>query len=347
MPLPFIFIFALVLSSCETEEIGTDGINLKVNKSVSETQCDAVIDFEPLEAGAIVTELSSGNGVSGQVIPGSISMYGENLNPGRPDENHAMIFDTENPTGGDEDLVVPGADFMKVLIISEDLDSTDPDDDDAPGGAFTFDFSGFGPGYVDVVEFNSIDNEEEGAWEAYDAGNTLISSGPIAMISDQTSQVVSVNAVGVVTLVVTLNGSGAIDNFCINVEEENEGCTLTQGYWKNEKKGPFPAPYDREDEFYLSGQTWQEVLKTAPKNNAYYQAAHQFIAAVLNVANGASVPAEVEGAITNGEDLFNTYSPEEIDELSGNDPLRKQFLEINDTLDDYNRGEIGPGHCDD
>ncbi|HMB61758.1 MAG TPA: hypothetical protein VKN36_01705 [Eudoraea sp.] len=339
---------AFAFTSCETEAIGEGS----PDKSISATklvasQCDAVIDFEPLDAGTIVSELSSGSGVSGAVIAGSISVYGENLNPGRPAVNHAMIFDTDNPTGDDEDLAVPGEDNMKVLIISEDLDASDPDDDDAPGGTFTFDFSGFGPGSVDVVEFISIDNEEEGEWEAFDGDGVMIASGPIAMIADQTQQVVAVNATGVETLVITLNGSGAVDNFCINVEEEEEGCTLTQGFWKNTKKGPWPAPYDRDDTFFLSGQTWQEVLNTAPGGNAYYQAAHQFIAAVLNEANGASTPDEVDDAISDALDLFNAYTPADIEDLSGDDPLRTEFITINDTLDSYNQGDIGPGHCDD
>jgi hypothetical protein len=348
LPLLLMLGLFVFLTSCETESIGDDqNPTLKAVKFVAKVECDAIIDFEPLDAGTVVSTLTSGNGVSGAAIAGSVSVYGENLNPGRPDVNHAMIFDTENPTGGDEDLVVPGADNMKVLIISEDLDSGDPDDDDAPGGTFTFDFSGFGPGAVDVIQFNSIDNEEEGSWEAFDGGGTSIASGSIAMIADKTDQIIAVGATGVVTLEITLNGSGAVDNFCINVKEEEGGCTLTQGFWKNEKKGPWPAPYGRDDIFYLSGQTWQEVLDTSPAGNAYYQAAHQFIAALLNVANGASSPDEVDDAIALGQDLFNTYTPGEIAPLRGNNALRTQFLSVNDTLDDYNKGDIGPGHCDD
>ncbi len=346
--IPYILMLGLfVFTSCETESVGEaqDPV-LKAVKLEVMPSCDAVIDFQPLDAGTIVSTLSSGSGVSGAVISGSISVYGENLDPARPDVNHAMIFDTDNPTGGDTDLVIPGADYQKVLIISEDLDSSDPDDDDVPGGIFTFDFSGFGPGVVDVVNFNAIDNEEEGEFEAFDSDGNLIASGHIDMIPDGTDQLVTVNATGVEILVITLNGSGAVDNFCINVEEEEGGCTLTQGFWKNTKKGPWPAPYDRDNTFYLSGQTWQEVLDTAPGGNAYYQAAHQFIAALLNVANGASSPDDVDAAIALGQDLFNAYSPDEIAPLKGNDPLRKQFLSVNDTLDDYNNGEIGPGHCD-
>ena len=57
-----------------------------------------------------------------------------------------MIFDSANPTGGDDDL---GSDTLGgVLIISEDGDSTDPDDN-AAGGSICFDFD-------DVVRMKSI-----------------------------------------------------------------------------------------------------------------------------------------------------------------------------------------------
>lgn len=344
---PFALMLGLVviLSSCEIESISEVSAT-KVTSLLND--CDAVIDFQPLPAGTIVDALSSGNGVSGVAVPGTIVVYGENLDPARPDVNHAMIFDTDNPTGGDTDLVIPGADYMNVLIISEDLDSDDPDDDNVPGGIFTFDFSGFATGVVDVLEFNAIDTEEGGSYEAYDSDGILITSGAIGSIADGTDQAVAVNAVGVEVFVVTLDGSGAVDNFCVNVEEDvEEGCTLTQGFWKNPKKGPWPSPFNRDDEFYLSGQSWQDVLLTAPKDNAYYQAAHQFIAASLNGANGASSTDEVDAAIALGQDLFSFYEPGDIAGLSGDDPLREQFISINDTLDAYNKGDIGPGHCDD
>lgn len=339
---------SLLVTSCQIEPLNEDTPELNSVKVTSNLQeCDVMIDFQPLAAGTIVSSLSSGNGVSGAVVPGAIEVYGENLNPGRPPVNHAMIFDTDNPTGQDLDLVVPGADYQKIMIISEDLDSSDPDDADEPGGVFTFDFSGFATGIVDILEFIAIDNEEGGSWEAFDSGGVSIASGSIAMIANRTDQLVTVGATGVAKFVVTLNDSGAVDNFCVNIEEEEEGCTLTQGFWKNPKKGPWPAPYNRDDAFFLSGQTWQKVLKTAPAGNAYYQAAHQFIAASLNVANGASTPDEVDDALALGLSLFNTYTPADIADLSGNDPLRAQFISVNDTLDSYNTGDIGPGHCDD
>lgn len=352
IPIPYVLMFGLsmIFTGCETESTGEEsweGLTPRAVNFEAKFPCSAVIDFTPIAAGTVVTSLSYGNGVSGAATTGSISVYGENLDPARPDINHAMIFDTDNPTGDDSDLVVPGADNQEVLIISENLDTANPDDDGVPGGVFTFDFSDFGPGIVDVGEFTAVDTEEGGSYEAYDVDGILIADGEIGMIADGTFQQVAVNAKDVELLVIILDGSGAVDNFCINLEEGDEGCSLTQGFWKNPKKGSWPEPFNRDDIFFLSGKTYQQVLKTSARGNAYYQASHQFIAASLNVANGASSPDEVDGALTLGGDLFSTYTPAEIGALKGNDPLRAQFLSVNDILDSYNNGEIGPGHCDD
>ena len=130
------------------------------------------------------------------------------------------------------------------------------------------------------------------------------------------------------------------------------GCTLTQGYWKtHSKKGP--APYDdtwagigENTIFFNSGQSYYEVLWTAPKGgNAYYTLAHQYIAAELNFLNDAD-PTAAQAAFEEASTLFETYTPSEIGKLKGNNPLRNQFINLAETLDNYNNGLIGPGHCD-
>lgn len=352
-----ILLLAVAMTSCEKEEALSMleettpmGVAKQLPPLETSEECDAVIDFNGLLAGTTVNTLSSGFGVSGAMIPGSVAVMGridwDDLSP-VGGINYGMIFDTDNPTGDDEDLDVDGRDYQEVLIVSEDLDADDPDDA-AQGGMLMFDFSGFGSGEVTIYDFITIDNEKGGEYEALDADGNVVVSGTLAMIPDATDQVVTLNAAGVEQLTVTFYGSGAMDNICIGIEQEEEaGCTLTQGFWQNIKKGDWPEPYDREDIFYGSGQTWQMVLKSPVKGNAYYQAAHQYIAAVLNIANGASAPDEVDAAISLAMTLFSTYTPAQIAGLKGNDPLRQQFIAISEILDAYNKGEIGPGHCDD
>jgi hypothetical protein len=130
------------------------------------------------------------------------------------------------------------------------------------------------------------------------------------------------------------------------------GCTLTQGYWKTHSlRGP--APYDdawlaigaagADTPFFSSGQTYYEVLWTPPSGgNVYYQLAHQYIAAKLNVLNGASAPSAVTTAIGKAESWFVGKTP--------STPLTKaqktEASGLASILGSYNEGAIGPGHCD-
>lgn len=133
--------------------------------------------------------------------------------------------------------------------------------------------------------------------------------------------------------------------------ECSQGCTLTQGYWKTHSSNG-PAPYDanwasvgENTMFFSSSKTWYQVLWTAVSGNAYYQLAHQYIAAILNQNNGANVPTNVQAALDSAMTLFNTYTPAQIAALKGNSSLRAQFVSLAGTLGSYNEGLIGPGHC--
>jgi uncharacterized repeat protein (TIGR01451 family) len=171
------------------------------------------------------------------------------------------------------------------------------------------------------------------------------------------------------------NGDTGSDGWTVHVSIPcPTGCTLTQGYWKtHSSKGP--APYDdawglldalegsgtpltwagdgsyhgaNEPFFYPTNDsaTWYKVFWTSPSGNAYYQLAHQYEAAVLNILNDADAPASVTNAIAHAEALFEQYSPADIAALKGNDPLRKDFIDTAGILGSYNTGKIGPGHCD-
>ena len=62
--------------------------------------------------------------------------------------------------------------------------------------------------------------------------------------------------------------------------------------------------------FYLSGQTYYQVLWSNPSGgNDYCILAHQFIAAKLNILNGADTTAEVDTALTRAENFFKTFTP--------------------------------------
>src|SRR4030042_2701973 len=144
--------------------------------------------------------------------------------------------------------------------------------------------------------------------------------------------------------------NGSTDTWLISVHVPCEvGCTLTPGYWKTHSMLG-PAPYDdtwamlegglgEDTIFFLSGQTWYEVLWTTPAGgNAYYILAHAYIAAKLNFLNGASSTPEVDAALTEAEAFFASTAP--TTHLSK--ALRGQILGYATILDNYNNGLIGP-----
>ena len=116
----------------------------------------------------------------------------------------ALIFDTDNPTGGDTDLTNGDG---NILIISEDDDASDPDDN-RDGGVITFDFET--PSFIESLDV--IDVEESGEVRLFDADGNLISTIVIPAGANNSVQTLNFNVDGVARVEVDLAGSGAVDN---------------------------------------------------------------------------------------------------------------------------------------
>ena len=201
-------------------------------------QSISVIDFEGMPEGSIVNSVFLGNGVSGDPVSGLVHVYGENPMPWIT-TNAAMIFDATCTPGGtpadctgvDSDLYHP--EWGKTLIISEDLDSTDPDDADVPGATFAFIYADWGSGSVKVESFDVQDVEEEENTENalayfYDCDIRDTENCPwqtayynvidIPETGNGLSKTVTVGYTGVVSMMIDLEGSGEIDNVRITTE---------------------------------------------------------------------------------------------------------------------------------
>lgn len=149
------------------------------------------LDFNHLARGTIVTNQFASAGLTVA-----------SANPSKP----VMIFDTANPTGGDWDLAT--SNLGKVLIISENGSTTNPDDN-AGGGTFIFTFDR--PAQVTSLTF--LDTEEPvPVMRFFDEGGALITTihGPVT--ADNGQGVSHFDVSGVARMEVTLAGSGAIDN---------------------------------------------------------------------------------------------------------------------------------------
>jgi hypothetical protein len=207
------------------------GLLLTTSVSTKAEPVAAVIDFEGIPPGTIVDTLYSGYGISGAPIEGSVFVNA--YNPELGDVNAAMIFDATCPppggppppgnaafcSGGDSDLFNP--DFGNTLIISEDLDTTDPDDADVPGAVITFEYSNLGDGSGAFVESLEVQDIEEDQGELEDAKITFFEGGlggkPLGEVDipntgNGETAIVPVNIAGVDAMEVDLAGSGTINN---------------------------------------------------------------------------------------------------------------------------------------
>jgi hypothetical protein len=236
-------IFLMLLTSCTTEPY-EGNVDASVNLLSSLPNDVVIIDFEEFVAGDIVSTTSP-NGCDG-----SIGVMA--LNPNFPANNSAMAFDSANPSGGDDDLGTPNESFGgpgissegpqpsndtslgMVLIISEDLDSSDPDDSYVAGSNYSFDFSSYADGSVTLIGFDMLDLDAPGANDLptvvslYDAANVLLLEKEVPYGPDNAKQFVDLESTtDVVRMVIGLNNSGAIDNImftCEDKEIELGGC---------------------------------------------------------------------------------------------------------------------------
>ena len=115
-----------------------------------------------------------------------------------------MIFDTNNVTGEDSDL--EATELGNVLIISEDGDSSDPDDN-AAGGTINLDFDSL----VAIDSIGLLDIDEPGSSIAfYDENSDLIETVEIDNLGDNSFQEIDFNIDRVAKVEIDLAGSGAV-----------------------------------------------------------------------------------------------------------------------------------------
>ena len=163
------------------------------------------LDFNAFTAGTVMDDEYAALGVTISATGGS---------------GQAMIFDSANPTGGDEDLA---SDTLEgLLIVSEDGDSSDPDDN-ATGGSLFFDFE-------DLVRMKGMtfkDIEETSGDGTrvifYDEHDNVIQNHYVQPTGNGGERFVQFNIEHVARCEVRFEGSGAIDNVIFDDGKPNNG----------------------------------------------------------------------------------------------------------------------------
>ncbi len=135
-------------------------------------------------------------------------------------------------------------------------------------------------------------------------------------------------------------------SICVSDCVNGEGCTLSQGFWKNHA-GTDDWPELTGGEMLLGTQAYNpsellSILQESVGGNGLISLAHQIIAAKLNIANGAPVPEAVQAAIDTADSLIGSIDPLRVP------PIGEGFLEpsetgdLTGTLDMYNTGLSDP-----
>ncbi|WP_299119923.1 hypothetical protein [uncultured Winogradskyella sp.] len=192
-----------------------------------------VIDFEDYNTGDIVSEIYIMDPFENAQVAGITMAF--------PNSNAAMIFDSSNPTGGDFDIGTPNEIYGgpgignggasndtalgNVLILSEDLDASDPDDIFEIGASFVFDFSA--NANVTLNTFDILDIEESSnptIVTLYDIEENVLLSKGVTPGGDNSKTTVDLeNTSDVAFMEIIMNSSGAIDNIALEMETE-EAC---------------------------------------------------------------------------------------------------------------------------
>ncbi len=216
----------------------------------------------------------------------------------------------------------------------------------------------------------------------FEAGDSTADPPLCELLVDNTAEVIKFDRDA---LEAVLLADSSVQTTLLNADCAPEGCTLTQGYWKTHSAYG-PAPYDDnwarvgniddagwnalglsdvcpgeghcgEDTPLFGGDTWYNVFWTPPAGgNVYYSLAHQYMAATLNVLNGAAIPAHVNDAREEATDLFGRCGAEDFERTRrgrwGRDGGacegdRARANELAGLLDSYNNGNEGVLHCSD
>ena len=254
----------ILMFGCQEEEVL---LNEDISSELVGVSGSAVVSSQPLgcsENGHLITFdngiFQAGDIVSEVTLPGEVNEVVINVMGTNPElefrgVNAAMIFDTNNPTGDDEDLGTPnelyggpgignaGAtntmSLNNVLIISEDLISENPDDANLDGAFFEFDFSPLGTVTMQAMDLLDVDGESQGAFvKLFDSDSIEIFTSPLPETGDNGYASISLGPTsGVASMIVLLNGSGAIDNICFEIDKkECKRKKRKKKIWNKKKK---------------------------------------------------------------------------------------------------------------
>lgn len=188
-------------------------------------------------------------------------------------------------------------------------------------------------------------------------GNTQFLSGSKTIISgaiNVTPVITGPTAVGappVLDIPVGLEHGAIVHLIYEAVPDEQEGCTYTQGWYKNAQldkktgllKHPWPVNSLTLGTVVYTEAQLRLILDAPVNGNGLISLAHQLIAAKLNIAGGAD-DTDIAADIAAADALIGALV---IPPVGAGYLAPATTSSLVDALTDFNEGTTGPGHCDD
>jgi uncharacterized repeat protein (TIGR01451 family) len=145
----------------------------------------------------------------------------------------------------------------------------------------------------------------------------------------------------------TATASASITVTCAPPPPPGDGCTLTQGFWKNHYPEAWPTSVLANGMMlgtvsYTAAQL-VDIFDQPVQGNGLVSLAHQLIAAKLNIASGAD-GSEIQSDIGAADAMIGGLV---VPPIGSGDLEPSDTSALNDSLTDFNEGTTGPGHCDD
>jgi hypothetical protein len=141
-----------------------------------------------------------------------------------------------------------------------------------------------------------------------------------------------------------VDGTGAaasgLSNTVNATTTQSVNCTYTQGYWKTHE-GAWPVMSLTIGSVNYTKAQLLSIFGQSVQGNGLVSLAHQLIAAKLNVAGGAD-PTDAAAAIASADALIGALI---VPPVGAGYIHPSQASTLTQTLDDYNNGVTGPGHC--
>jgi hypothetical protein len=124
---------------------------------------------------------------------------------------------------------------------------------------------------------------------------------------------------------------------------QSQNCTFTQGYWKNHTTVWPVSSLTLGANTYTQAQLLQ-ILGQPVQGNGSISLAHQLIATLVNIANGAS-PTAVQSCVNTAQSMLSACGANKIPPIGTCNLTTSSTSSTTQCLDNWNNGITGPGHC--